>query len=242
LSGACSSSSPLVSYERRQDIPLIHMPTFARRQVLTTNLTTLLAGFGLFGSSLLSAQFVQEPVSSGFGFGATATEAGLFLLPGAAVMLVVSAYAGRLSERIGARGTLLTGAAAATAGLTLLAFAHGLRLEIYAWNALVYLGVGLVLAATPMLIMGAVPRSRTGESTAANTTVRYVGSALGAQSPPASSPARPSTTVGRPPPMGTPSLSSSARSGPRPRFCAPWRSPITATDPRGAQSRRLRKH
>jgi len=53
--------------------------------------------------------------------------------------------------------------------------------EIYVWNALVCLGVGLVLAATPVLTMGDVPPERTAESTVANSTIRYVGSALGAQ-------------------------------------------------------------
>lgn len=169
------------AHEYRHRAPIIHIPTFGRRQVLTTNLTTLLAGFGLFGSSLLSAQFVQVRASSGFGFSATATQAGLFLLPAAAVMLIVSAYAGRMSDAIGPRGTLIVGAVAATAGLFLFAFLHSVSPEIYIWNAFVYLGVGLVLAATPMLIVGDVPTERTAESTAANSTVRYVGSALGAQ-------------------------------------------------------------
>jgi len=53
--------------------------------------------------------------------------------------------------------------------------------EIYVWNALVCLGVGLVLAATPVLTMGDVPPERTAESTVANSTIRYVGSALGTQ-------------------------------------------------------------
>ena len=49
--------------------------------MLTTNLTALLVGFGMFGSFILIPQFVQMPASAGFGFGATVTEAGLFLLP-----------------------------------------------------------------------------------------------------------------------------------------------------------------
>lgn len=168
-------------YEHRFHAPLIHLPTFVRRQVVTTNLTTILAGFGLFGSSLLSAQFVQVRSSHGFGFSSTATQAGLFLLPAALVMLAISAYAGKLSAKIGPRGTLILGAASATAGLALFALFHGASVEFYFWNALVYLGVGLVLAATPILIIGDVPAARTAESTAANSTVRYIGSALGAQ-------------------------------------------------------------
>ena len=51
------------------------------RAVWTTNLTGLLLGFGMFGSFILIPQLVQLPESTGFGFGATVTEAGLFLLP-----------------------------------------------------------------------------------------------------------------------------------------------------------------
>jgi len=167
-------------YERGHHAPLVHMPTFVRRQILTTNATTLLAGFGLFGSSLLSAQFVQGS-GHGYGFGATATQAGLFLLPASLVMLLASMYAGRLGERIGARGVLVVGAIAATAGLVLLGVAHDERLEVYIWNSLVYLGVGLVSSATPVLIIGGVDAERTAESTATNTIVRYIGSSLGAQ-------------------------------------------------------------
>lgn len=70
---------------------------------------------------------------------------------------------------------------AAIVGFTLFAVAREVSAEIYVWNALVCLGVGLVLAATPVLTMGDVPPERTAESAVANSTIRYVGSALGAQ-------------------------------------------------------------
>ena len=46
-----------------------------------------MVGFGMFGSFLLVPQLVQMPAAAGFGFGATVTQAGLFLLPSSAVML-----------------------------------------------------------------------------------------------------------------------------------------------------------
>ena len=44
------------------------------RPVLTTNLTALLIGFGMFGSYILVPQFVQVPTATGYGFGASVTD------------------------------------------------------------------------------------------------------------------------------------------------------------------------
>jgi hypothetical protein len=46
------------------------------RAVWMTNLATALVGFGLFGSFILIPQFVEMPVATGYGFGASATQAG----------------------------------------------------------------------------------------------------------------------------------------------------------------------
>ncbi len=42
--------------------------------MLTTNLTALLIGFGMFGSFILIPQFVQVPDRGGYGFGASVTD------------------------------------------------------------------------------------------------------------------------------------------------------------------------
>src|SRR5215510_1749474 len=85
-----------VRYEKRQPQPLVDMEMMARRAVATTNATAFLVGFGMFGSFILIPQLVQLPTSTGFGFGATTTEAGLFLLPSALVMLVAGPISGML--------------------------------------------------------------------------------------------------------------------------------------------------
>ena len=65
-------SRRLGAWERRAPQPLVDMRMMAERGVLTTNLTGLLVGFGMFGSFILVPRFVQViPAESGFGFGAT---------------------------------------------------------------------------------------------------------------------------------------------------------------------------
>ena len=58
----------------------------AAAAVWTTNLSATLIGFGMFASFVLIPQFVRRR-RRGYGFGASVTEAGLFLLPATVVML-----------------------------------------------------------------------------------------------------------------------------------------------------------
>ena len=51
------------------------------RGVWTTNLAGFLLGFGMFSAFVLIPQFVQTPASTGYGFGSSVTQAGLFLDP-----------------------------------------------------------------------------------------------------------------------------------------------------------------
>jgi MFS family permease len=72
-----------VAFERRHPQPLVNMRTLARRTVLTTDLATLLVGFGLFGTFVLVPQLAELPTSSGFGFGLDATRPGCSWCPAA---------------------------------------------------------------------------------------------------------------------------------------------------------------
>src|SRR5262249_17875167 len=67
--------------ELRSREPLVDMRMMAVRGVWTTNTVAFLIGMGMYSSFVLIPQLVQEPVSSGSGFGASVTTAGLFLLP-----------------------------------------------------------------------------------------------------------------------------------------------------------------
>ena len=91
--------------------PLVDMQMMRLRPVWTTNLAALVLGFGMFASFVLVPQFVELPTSTGFGFGASVTEAGLFLVPATLGMLVAGPISGRLSSTVGSRVPLILGAA-----------------------------------------------------------------------------------------------------------------------------------
>jgi MFS family permease len=149
--------------------------------VWTVNLAGFLLGFGMYGSFILLPQFVEQPASTGYGFAATVTQAGLFMLPSTMGMLLMGPLAGRLERAFGSRPPLIAGVLFACAAFALLAFAHGARADIYVASALLGIGIGLSFAAMANLIVVAVPADQTGVATGMNTIMRTIGGALGSQ-------------------------------------------------------------
>jgi len=170
-----------VRYELGVPEPLVDMRMMRRRPVLTTNLTALLIGFGMFGSFIIIPQLVQLPESTGFGFGASVTEAGLFLLPSTTVMLFAGPIAGVLGTRFGSKVPLIAGTLFAAISFTFLSIEHEHRWAIYVATAFMGLGIGFAFASMANLIVEAVDQRETGVATGMNTIMRTIGGSLGAQ-------------------------------------------------------------
>jgi MFS family permease len=151
------------------------------RGVWTTNLVGFMLGFGMFSSFIVIPQLVELPRSTGYGFGASVTGAGLFLLPSTVAMLFVGPMAGSLERRFGSKPPLLAGAIFAGAAFVLLGIAHSTPAEIYIASGLLGIGIGLAFAAMANLIVIAVPPDQTGVATGMNTIARSIGGALGSQ-------------------------------------------------------------
>ncbi len=170
-----------VVVEARSAQPLVDMRMMRLRGVWTTNLAALLFGFGMLGSFILIPALVQAPSSSGVGFDASVTEAGLFLVPSTAAMLVVSPLAGKLAMRTGSRLPLVLGSLTAAFAYTLLALMHSEPWQIYLGTLLMGTGIGLAFAAMANLIVEAVRPDQTGVASGMNTIMRTIGGAIGAQ-------------------------------------------------------------
>jgi EmrB/QacA subfamily drug resistance transporter len=170
-----------VFYELRHPAPLVNMNTLKRRSVLTTDVATLLVGFGLFGTYVLIPQLAELPSGGDVGLGLNAFEAGLLMAPGGLMMLVAAPIVGRVGERIGSKPPLIVGCVLAALGLLGMALAHDHALEIILWGMILNAGVGCAFAALPNLIVGAVEPHETGEATGVNTIARNVGASLGGQ-------------------------------------------------------------
>ena len=167
--------------EARTEDPLADVSLLAKPAVAMTNLATMLVGFGMFGSFILIPQLVEAPEVTGYGFGLTATQAGLVMLPGALTMLFAGPLSGSLGSRFGNRLPMVLGCLISGIGLLGLGLDHGSTLSVVLWNVFGSIGIGLAFAAMPNLIMEAVPLEQTGEATGINALIRSVGSSLGSQ-------------------------------------------------------------
>ncbi len=181
IAGGLAVLAYWAAYETRHPAPLVDMAMMKARGVWTTNLAGFLLGFGMFGSFILIPQYVQVPAASGYGFGATVTQAGLYLLPSTAVMLFAGPIAGWLGDRVGSKLPMAIGTAVASLAFVLLAVEHDHRWAVYGSAALFGLGVGFSFAAVANLIVAAVDQSQTGVATGINTIMRTIGGAIGGQ-------------------------------------------------------------
>ena len=86
-----------ISSETRSQTPMVDMKMMRIPAVWSTNLAALLFGFGMFAMFITVPQFVQTPARVGYGFGASVTQSGLYLLPFAVAMLVIAPLTGRLT-------------------------------------------------------------------------------------------------------------------------------------------------
>lgn len=167
--------------ELRSEEPLVDMAMMRIHGVWTTNLVAFLVGVGMYSSFILLPQFVQEPKSTGYGFGVSVVASGLVLLPSTVLLVLVGQFTGRIERRVGSKTGLLAGAAFAAAAFLVLVVARSQQWEVYVASALLGTGIGLAFGALANLIVENVRQDQTGVATGMNTVMRTIGGALGGQ-------------------------------------------------------------
>jgi EmrB/QacA subfamily drug resistance transporter len=170
-----------VMVEARSASPLVDMKMMRIRGVWSTNAAAFLLGAGMYASFIVFPQFAQLPRSTGFGFGASVTVSGLYLLPTTIGMFLLGLVTGRISERYGSKLALVLGTAFTAVSFAMLTVAHAHPYELLIAAALLGIGVGLAFAALGNLIVQAVPAHQTGVASGMNTVMRTLGGALGGQ-------------------------------------------------------------
>lgn len=162
---------------RRQNAdPLVPFALFRDR-----GFAVMTALIGAIGGALVAAVlplslYLQQDL------GLSAVRAGLALAPSPLVSLLVSPFAGRLSDRIGGRRVLLAGLLSYTLGLAATALlttpaAHAATFVLPLM--LMGLGTGCVVAPLSSEAMRNVPPPLAGAASGINNTVRQLGSVLG---------------------------------------------------------------
>ena len=170
-----------VVVELRTVDPLVQLRLMGTPAVAAADAVGLLVGFALFGAFSIIPQFVQTPTAQGYGFGATSLQAGLLLLPTAAVMVVIGPTAGRLGARLGFARTLVAASLFGVAGYATIVIGLDSIWAIVACTTILGIAVGLSFTSMVNLIVESVKPSDTGQATGVNTILRTVGGALGAQ-------------------------------------------------------------
>jgi MFS family permease len=164
-------------WELRTTRPLVDLRTTARRQVLLTNLASVVFGFAMFAMALVVPQLLLMPTATGYGLGQTMLAVGLVMAPNGLIMMAMAPLSARISRTRGPKTTLMIGAAVVATG-----YALGIGLMSTVWqlvlvSCVIGAGVGLSYGAMPGLIMAAVPVSETAAANSLNTLMRAIGTA-----------------------------------------------------------------
>jgi MFS family permease len=164
--------------ELRIAAALVDLRTSARREVLLTNLVSIVLGIAFYVAALVLPQLLQLPTATGYGLGQSMMIAGLCLAPlGLTMMLIAPLYA-RLSAVYGPKTSLLLGMLIIGVG-----YGAGVGLMSAAWQTVIIsvvlgAGIGLAYASLPALIMSAVAPSETGAANGLNTLMRSIGTSV----------------------------------------------------------------
>ncbi|WP_232666630.1 MFS transporter [Pseudonocardia sp. TRM90224] len=164
-----------VRRQRRLADPLVDLRLFADRS-FTVALGVMLVAMGTtVGVYFFVTLHLQQVL------GLSPVQAGLWLVPSAAVMIVSSTLAPTLAARFGAAAVVAGSLAVAAVGFALLAFvdAGSSVLLPVASLVVVYLGGGPVMTLATDLVVGAAPPERAGSASALSETGGELGLALG---------------------------------------------------------------
>jgi MFS transporter, DHA2 family, multidrug resistance protein len=140
------------------------------------NIALMLVHFGMVGSFFFLGQFLQSVQ------GYTPLEAGVRLLPMAAVSFVAAAGSAFVARFIGTKFTVALGIIIAAAGFyyfSTIAAVDVSYAKFVLAMCITALGIGFTMSPATNSVMGSVPVDQSGVASAMSSTTRQIGSALG---------------------------------------------------------------
>lgn len=175
--GAAGTAVLFLVVEHFAPQPIIPLRLFRDSVFNITSLIGAVVGVALFGAASYLPTFLQMVD------GASATESGLLMLPMMGGIVVASVVSGQLISRTGRYKVYpVLGSAISVAGMWLLSRLETdtSRLECGIAQALLGLGIGLVLPVLILAVQNAVPPADLGTATSANNYFRQIGGSVGA--------------------------------------------------------------
>jgi MFS family permease len=167
-------------YQVRTREPMIDLRTTVSLPVLMTNVAAVAIGFGMMAQAIVVPQLLQIPEVTGYGLGQSILAAGLWMAPSGLMMLVFAPVSARLMVVLGAKRTLMIGAAVLGSGYLVGFFLMSSSWELMLACIVASAGVGIGYAAMPTLILDAVPVHEAASAVGVNALMRSVGTTLAA--------------------------------------------------------------
>jgi MFS family permease len=136
----------------------------------------------MFGTFVLLPNFIEmSPETAGYGFGASSTATGLYLVPNAVTGIFGGTLAGVIGKRKGSKFALALGMLIGAFGVGVLALWHDRPWHIIVAMLIQGLGIPMAFAAMAKLIVDSVRPTETGVAGGMNTVMRTVGGVIGGQ-------------------------------------------------------------
>lgn len=180
--GAAVAVAALVAFilrERSTDAPAVQLAIFRNARFVTATLAGAGAWFAIMAYSIYTAIYLQ------LGRGIDATQAGLLLLAGPLVGLVIFPFAGRIVGRLGVDPAQLLGLTVLLGSVVLRATWTGSTEVwfIFVTNLVTGLGLSITLVASATDALSQFAPSQAGTGSALFNSLRQLGAALGVALP-----------------------------------------------------------
>lgn len=170
-----------IMYELRQADPLVDLRLMMRRQIGLGDACMVFLALGALQNTQVLPIIMQQPQWTGLGFGLTATVTGLLQLPIMAIYMCGSPLSGYLAGKYGARQAALAGGALVSIGWVAIALKHDSLWFLMAMDYVQALGMAVLYAAIPNVIVEEAPAARVSEATGMLSVIRSVWMGIGSQ-------------------------------------------------------------
>ncbi|WP_069169624.1 MFS transporter [Streptomyces griseus] len=175
--GAAGTTLLFLAVEHRAAEPLIPLRLFRDSVFNVTSLVGAVVGVALFGAASYLPTYLQMVE------GVSATESGLLMLPMMGGIVLSSVVSGQLVSRTGRyRLYPLVGGAVSAVGMWLLSLLDTATsaLQYGVWQAVLGIGIGLVMSILVLAVQNSVRPSDLGTATSAHNYFRQIGGSVGA--------------------------------------------------------------
>ncbi len=159
--------------------PLIDVRQVRNRAVLTADVSGFLIAVAMYMFLPIIIEFVQIPVASGYGFGASIVVSGLVFVPLSIGSFAASRLLMLYERRFGVRSMIPFGSLLFAVSTLLFTLEHRSLWEAFVAAGIAGIGIGFTFAAMPGFIVRAVTPSETGSATGFYQVLRSIGLSVG---------------------------------------------------------------